>query len=99
MASVAGLSVPAFCNYFKKSTKKRYIDFLNEMRIGYACRLLTDSQESITSICYESGFNTLAHFNSLFHRFHNMNPSDYRKTFLSAQRGATFSLDNREIKE
>ena len=42
IAGIADMSIPAFCNYFKKSTRKKYIDFLNEVRIGYACKLLTD---------------------------------------------------------
>jgi AraC-type DNA-binding domain-containing proteins len=66
VASTAGMSIPAFCNYFKKSTKKTYIDFLNEIRIGHACKLLTDTQKPVLEICYESGFNTLANFNKQF---------------------------------
>ena len=62
VAEVAGLSVPAFCNYFKKSTKKTYIDFLNEVRVGYACKLLIETDLNVVNVCYESGFNTIANF-------------------------------------
>lgn len=82
VASHAGMSVPAFCNYFKKSTKKTYIDFLNEVRIGYACKQLIDTQKTIESICYESGFNTLANFNKQFLKVKQLTPSRYRKDFL-----------------
>ncbi|MBG9378057.1 helix-turn-helix domain-containing protein [Panacibacter sp. DH6] len=78
----AGMSVPAFCNYFKKSTKKTYIDFLNEVRIGYACKQLIDTQKTIESICYESGFNTLANFNKQFLKVKQVTPSRYRKDFM-----------------
>jgi AraC-like DNA-binding protein/quercetin dioxygenase-like cupin family protein len=83
VAKNAGMSVPAFCNYFRKSTKKTYIDFLNEVRIGYACKQLIDTQKNIESICYESGFNTLANFNKQFLKVKNLTPSKYRKNFMN----------------
>ncbi|QEC65814.1 helix-turn-helix domain-containing protein [Panacibacter ginsenosidivorans] len=82
VAAHAGMSVPAFCNYFKKSTKKTYIDFLNEVRIGYACKQLIDTQKTIEAICYESGFNTLANFNKQFLKVKQVTPSRYRKDFM-----------------
>ncbi len=80
----AGMSMPAFCNYFKKSTKKTYIDFLNEVRIGYACKQMMDTQKTIENICYESGFNTLANFNKQFLKVKKMPPSKYRKRFAES---------------
>lgn len=100
VAGVAGLSIPAFCNYFKKSTKKKYIDFLNEIRIGFASKLLIDTKDSIINISYESGFNTLAHFNRQFFRIRGMPPSKFRKEFLKAGfAGYNISLENRQIEE
>jgi AraC-like DNA-binding protein len=83
IARLADMSVPAFCNYFKKSTRKKYIDFLNEVRIGYACKLLTnDANITVEAASYESGFNTIANFNKQFLKVKAMTPSKYRKTFL-----------------
>jgi AraC-like DNA-binding protein len=82
VAKHAGMSVPAFCNYFKKSTKKTYIDFLNEVRIGYACKQLIDTQKTVEEICYESGFNTLANFNKQFLKVKQITPSRHRKDFM-----------------
>jgi AraC-like DNA-binding protein len=82
IASNAGMSVPAFCNYFKKSTKKTYVDFLNEVRTGHACKQLMDTQMTIEQICYDSGFNTLANFNKQFRKIKKASPSQYRKMFL-----------------
>jgi AraC-like DNA-binding protein len=96
VAGIAAMSVPAFCNYFKKSTRKKYIDFLNEIRIGYACKLLLDGQAGIADVCFESGFNTLAHFNKQFMRIKNMTPSKYRKAFMNSSR-AEASLLVREM--
>ncbi|MEJ7679972.1 MAG: AraC family transcriptional regulator [Segetibacter sp.] len=75
IAAIADMSVPAFCNYFKKAPKK-YIDFLNEVRIGYACKQLTgNTQTTVEGACYESGFNTLANFNKQFLKVKGMTPS------------------------
>jgi AraC-like DNA-binding protein len=83
VARLADLSIPAFCNYFKKSTRKKYIDFLNEVRIGYACKLLVDDVNiTVEAASYESGFNTIANFNKQFLKVKGMTPSTYRKTFL-----------------
>lgn len=84
VAEVSGMSVPAFCNYFKKSTKKTYVDFLNEIRIGFACKLLTETDMNILPICYESGFNTLANFNKQFLKVKGVTPSKYRKVFAAS---------------
>ncbi len=84
VAKSAGMSVPAFCSYFKKCTKKTYIDFLNEVRIGYACNQLIDSQKDIASICYESGFNTLANFNKQFMKVKGITPSKFRQRFMNS---------------
>lgn len=81
IAELTGMSVPAFCSYFKKSTKKTYIDFLNEVRIGHACKLLIDTDQTILEICYQSGFNTLANFNKQFLKIKQRTPSKYRKLF------------------
>lgn len=81
VAEIAGMSIPAFCNFFKKSTKKTYIDFLNEVRIGNACKLLIETDLNVINICYESGYNTLANFNKQFLKVKELTPSRYRKVF------------------
>jgi AraC-like DNA-binding protein/quercetin dioxygenase-like cupin family protein len=80
IADLAQMSVPAFCSYFKKSTKKTYIDFLNEIRIGYSCKLLMDTPLQMVNICFESGYNTLANFNKQFMKVKKTTPSKYRST-------------------
>ena len=80
----AGMSIPAFCSYFKKRTKKTYIDFVNEVRIGYACKLLLTTQTSVLQICFESGFNTVANFNRQFLKIKKTTPSQYRKKLETA---------------
>jgi AraC-like DNA-binding protein len=75
----AGMSIPAFCNYFKKRTKKTYIDFINEVRVGHACKLLLTTQMSVLQICFECGFNTVANFNRQFLKIKKTTPSQFRK--------------------
>jgi AraC-like DNA-binding protein len=89
VAGTAGMSIPAFCSYFKKSTKKTYIDFLNEIRIGHACKLLIDTQKPVLEICYESGFNTLANFNKQFLKMKKLTPSGYRKNLVNIEQATT----------
>lgn len=84
IALVAGMSIPAFCAYFKKRTKKTYIDFVNEMRIGYACTLLADTEQSILQICFDSGFNSIAHFNKQFLKIKGITPSKFRRAFVQS---------------
>lgn len=82
IAKLANMSVTAFCRYFKTSTKKSYVEFLNEIRIGYACKLLQDTDKTIIAICYESGFNTAVNFNKQFIKLKKRTPREYRNIFL-----------------
>lgn len=81
VAALAQMSVPAFCAYFKKRTKKTYIDFVHEVRIGYACKLLMDTPLSVLQICFDCGFNTIANFNKQFLKVKGMTPSSFRRHF------------------
>jgi len=79
IAAIACMSPHAFCSYFKKRTRKTYVDFLNEIRIGYACKLLLTTEMNILSICFESGFNNVANFNRQFLKVKQQKPSVYRR--------------------
>lgn len=80
VADVAGLTPSAFCRYFKTRTNKTFVDFVSEVRIGHACKLLTNSDLSISQICYESGFRTLSNFNRQFRTVTGQTPSQYVKS-------------------
>lgn len=85
IAAHVNMSIPAFCLYFRKHTKKTYIEFLNEMRIGKACQQLIDSQKTISEIAYDCGYNTLANFNKQFLKIRKIQPSHYRKIFSESE--------------
>ncbi|MGC4022792.1 MAG: helix-turn-helix transcriptional regulator [Cyclobacteriaceae bacterium] len=76
-ASVANLSVEAFCRYFKMHTRKTYTTFLNEVRVSNACQMLINKDLSIQDICYRSGFSNLSNFNRIFKRMTGKKPSMY----------------------
>lgn len=79
VADISYLTVPSFCRYFKKSTRKSYFEFLNEVRVGHACRLLIkDKDQPIYHIAYSVGFKNLANFNRQFKKIMGLRPSDYR---------------------
>lgn len=78
-ASVAGMSIPTFCRYFKKSTDKPFFSFLNEVRISKARRYLHDSNDKVESIAYSCGFSNLSYFNRVFKQHCGMSPKEYRK--------------------
>lgn len=80
VADIAGLTPSAFCRYFKVRTNKTFVDFVTEVRIGHACKLLMNSDLSISQIGYESGFRTMSNFNRQFRDVTGQTPSQYVKT-------------------
>jgi AraC-like DNA-binding protein len=79
VAGIASMTPQAFSRYFKERTKRTYISFLNEVRIGYACRLLTEQSMTISQICYESGYSNLSNFNRQFKKIKSLTPSQYAR--------------------
>jgi AraC-like DNA-binding protein len=81
VANRVNLSPTAFCRYFKKHTGKTFLSFLNEMRIGHACKIMVEGNMSISMASLESGFNNLSHFNDQFKRVMNLTPTEYLSAF------------------
>lgn len=82
VAQLVNLSESAFCTYFKKTTKISFFTFLKEVKINFACKLLTtEKDKTIAEICFESGYKNIANFNRQFREITNMNPREYRKEF------------------
>jgi AraC-like DNA-binding protein len=70
----------AFCRYFKKITHKTNFQFLNEIRIGNACKLLIEEEnKNITDVAFSSGFNNMPNFNRQFKLIKGKSPSSYLK--------------------
>ena len=83
IAEMASMTVPSFCRYFKKITKKTFTRFVNEYRVVHASKLLAEKHIGITAISYESGFNNFSHFNKIFHEFTGKSASQYRNELKS----------------
>lgn len=80
-AEIVNMSATAFSRFFRKSTGKTFVNYVNELRIGKACKLLIESEYSVAEICYEVGFNNLSNFNRRFHERHHRSPREYRQEF------------------
>lgn len=80
IAQKASMSKNAFCRYFKKHTNKTFFEFLTELRIANACKLLQQDKEMpISSIADSSGFQNIANFNRKFKELKGITPSEFRK--------------------
>ncbi len=82
IADIASMTVPSFCRYFKKISGKKFTQFVNEIRVVHACKLLSEGSDSISNIAFESGFNNFSHFNRQFKAITGESPSAYRKQFI-----------------
>ncbi len=79
IAEVASMTKNAFCKYFKKRTNKTYVQFLNELRIEHACKLLlTQKDLSVIEIAEQTGFNNLSNFNRQFKTIKYLSPKEFK---------------------
>lgn len=78
VSQVVNLTIPAFCRYFRKSTKLTYTGFVNQYRIHHARKLLLQGK-NVTEACFDSGFENLSYFNKAFRKITGENPSAFKK--------------------
>ncbi|PKO30848.1 MAG: AraC family transcriptional regulator [Betaproteobacteria bacterium HGW-Betaproteobacteria-9] len=88
LAADLGMSESKFSRFFRKATGNTFTDFVNRVRISRACQLLMDTDQQVTHICYEVGFNNVANFNRRFLEIKGLTPSEFRKQSLTRFRGA-----------
>jgi AraC-like DNA-binding protein/quercetin dioxygenase-like cupin family protein len=87
VAGIALMSYSGFCRYFKHRTKKNFSQFVNEIRVGYACKRLMESDESISRICFESGYNNITNFTKQFKKVLGCTPKQFRRDVVSSDQG------------
>jgi AraC-like DNA-binding protein len=92
IAGIGNLSTTSFCRYFKLMTRQRYVDFLTQVRISYACRLLIDNKLSTAVICFESGFYNISNFYRHFKKHTGMTPLTYKNTFIQRRPASRYSI-------
>jgi AraC-like DNA-binding protein len=85
VAALANMSVSSFSRYFKSRANKSFSDFVSEIRIGHACRMLHEEDYSVSRVCYESGFHALSNFNKQFKAVTGKTPLQHKKAYLEAR--------------
>ena len=92
IARTAGMNTSAFRRYFKEKTGKSTLQYISELRIGYACKLLLMGELTVTQICYECGYNNISNFNRQFKKITRFTPSEYIEEFKRNPGMAALSL-------
>ena len=93
IARTSGMSPSAFCRYFREKSGKTMIAYVNELRIGYACKLLLAGEMTISQICYECGYNNISNFNRQFKKITRFIPTEYIKVFREDKRPIVVGKD------
>lgn len=81
LAVIVGMTEISFSRFFKLRTGKSLSDYIIDLRLGHATRLLVDSTMNIAEICYECGFNNLSNFNRIFKKKKNSSPKEFRDNY------------------
>lgn len=81
-ASLANMTTNAFCKYFKKVTRKTFMETIIEYRLNYAIQQLVQTDKPISEISFESGFGDVSHFYKMFKTKMHLSPLNYRKKFM-----------------
>ena len=81
LASLAGMSPVAFSRFFRVRTNRTLSDYIADIRLGFAARMLVDTTRNISEICYECGFNNLSNFNRMFKAKRGSTPREFREMY------------------
>lgn len=81
LADIAGMSPSAFSRFFKMHTGRNLSDYIIDIRLGFAARMLVDTNMSISEISFDCGFNNLSNFNRIFKRKKGCSPSEFRENY------------------
>jgi AraC-like DNA-binding protein len=83
VSNLVYMSPAAFCRFFKSKTNRTLIDFVKEVRIGHAAKLLLEGHNNVTEACYHSGYNNISNFNKHFKEIKGMPPRDFLKQYIA----------------
>jgi AraC-type DNA-binding domain-containing proteins len=81
LADMVGMTSVSFSRFFRLRTGKTLSDYILDIRLGFASRMLVDSTRTIAEICYDSGFNNLSNFNRMFKRQKACSPKEFRENY------------------
>lgn len=96
IASQIGLSAPAFSRFFRAAAGRTFVNFVNLLRVNQACRLLSGTKLSITTIALDCGYDNISNFNRQFLALKGMNPTEYR-VHVQRMRGAPTTTELRQV--
>lgn len=86
VAKHVGMTEVSFSRFMKKRTGKNFIEYLNDLRLGFASRLLVNTNKYVAEIAFECGFENLSNFNRLFKKRKGCTPSDFRNNFAKLRK-------------
>lgn len=81
IANLVNLTLPAFCHFFKKTTKITFTDFINQYRIDKACNLIVQGK-SVSESCYETGYNSISYFSRTFKKYMGKTPTEFNNDLV-----------------
>ncbi len=81
LADIAGMSPSAFSRFFKLHTGRNLTDYIIDIRLGSASRLLVDTSQSVSEISFKCGFNNLSNFNRIFKKKKGCSPTEFRENY------------------
>lgn len=85
IASLVNMAPTAFCRYFKLRTHKTYSQFLIEVRISKATKMMNEKSLNVSEACYSSGYNNISNFHRHFKRLTGMTPSKFKRRFVLSE--------------
>lgn len=81
LADIANMTPTAFSRFFKLRTSRNISDYIIDVRLGHATRLLADSTMAVVEICYHCGFNNISNFNRVFRKRKGCTPTEFRSNY------------------
>ncbi|SNY99567.1 AraC family transcriptional regulator [Flagellimonas pacifica] len=84
-ASEVNMTVISFSRLIKQRTGKTFTEFVNDLRLGYAIRKLIETNDGISEICFQCGFNNISNFNRVFKKKQGCTPKEFRENFTGTK--------------
>jgi len=85
VANIVGMTEVSFSRFLKQKTGRTFIDFLNEIKLGYAMRMLVNTNKSVEDICLSCGFNNLSNFYRIFRKRKGCTPNEFRDNYKESR--------------
>jgi AraC-like DNA-binding protein len=81
IASLVNMAEGSVCRFFKMQVGMTIFEYLNQIKIEFACKLLMNKNMSVMDVAFDSGFNNLSHFNKQFKKNTGLTPLEYKQRY------------------